>query len=549
MVEFYLTIHTRSNTHNMLKTKVILFLLFISVSICASNKLDSLFKEIDDAIKRSEFYTQQREDRIDDIKSERLKTPKMSDKRYEKNMELYQEYKSFICDSAITYLNHNITLGKILHNPNFEYESSILLASLLGSTAMYLEAADLLSTIPVSNLSKELLIDYYIASNNIYSELALYTSDKSGVERYRKISEAYKDSLYSVISFESESYLIVKFNDILYNGSVKEARKISESLLSKEKFGEGRYALMAYYQALTYKQEGNRESEKYYLAMSALSDIYTATKDHASLWMLAQILFEEGDDIERAYNYISYSWSATAFYNSQLRNRQISGILSIIDKAYQATIKQQNKKLQLYLAAISLLSFLLFFALIYIYKQMKRLSVARLNLQRVNGQLKVLNKDLSESNQIKDEYIGRFINLSSSYIDKFDLFRKMVNKNLSIGKIDELIKITRSTKTLDDNLKDLYDNFDNAFLQIFPDFVDKFNALLKEEHHIIPKNEELLTTELRIFALIRIGIEDSSQIADFLRYSVNTIYNYRAKVKNYAAGSRDEFEHDVKKIR
>lgn len=180
---------------------------------------------------------------------------------------------------------------------------------------------------------------------------------------------------------------------------------------------------------------------------------------------------------------------------------------------------------------------------------MKRLSVARLNLQRVNGQLKVLNKDLSESNQIKDEYIGRFINLSSSYIDKFDLFRKMVNKNLSIGKIDELIKITRSTKTLDDNLKDLYDNFDNAFLQIFPDFVDKFNALLKEEHHIIPKNEEILTTELRIFALIRIGIEDSSQIADFLRYSVNTIYNYRAKVKNYAAGSRDEFEHDVKKIR
>ncbi|GAB1415491.1 DUF6377 domain-containing protein [Paludibacter sp.] len=533
----------------MSKYTIIFFCLIFSLTITASDKVESVLKEIDVAIKNSSVYTNKHEKQIENLKTSRKATPQVSLRRYNINKELYKAYKAFVCDSAIVYLNDNIQTATALHNDSLAYESSIQLAHLLASTAMYKEAADLMASIPISKLSGKLLLDYYVALDHIYSELSLYTLDKISASKYRHMSESYKDSLYKKLPHDSEQFLIMDFINKLYNASVSEARNISEKLLSNEKIGQGKYALMAYYQALTYRREGDRENEKYYFALSALSDIYSATKDHASLWMLAQILFEEGDNIERAYNYISYSWSATAFYNSQLRNRQSSGILSLIDKAYQATIKQQNTKLQLYLIAISLLLLLLIFALFYIYKQMKRLSIARENLQRVNSQLKVLNKDLSESNQIKDEYIGRFINLSSSYIDKFDMFRKMVNKNLSIGKVDELIKITRSTQILDDNLHELYSNFDNAFLQIFPDFVQKFNALLQSEYHIMPKKNELLTTELRIFALIRIGIEDSSQIAEFLRYSVNTIYNYRAKVKNYAIGSRDNFENDVKKIR
>jgi DNA-binding CsgD family transcriptional regulator len=170
-------------------------------------------------------------------------------------------------------------------------------------------------------------------------------------------------------------------------------------------------------------------------------------------------------------------------------------------------------------------------------------------LKQINGCLQSTNIELSESNQIKEEYIGRFIKLCSTYIDKLDAYRRMVSKKISGGQTAELLRIARSQDTLDLELKELYDNFDSAFLQLFPDFVKRFNELLQPDAAILPKKGELLNTELRIFALVRLGIEDSSQIAEFLRYSVNTIYNYRAKVKNKAQVSRDDFENMVRNIR
>ena len=230
---------------------------------------------------------------------------------------------------------------------------------------------------------------------------------------------------------------------------------------------------------------------------------------------------------------------------------------------YQAMIEKQNDRLQQNLLLITALLVLLIVALGYIYRQMKKLADARNHLQVANGQLNGLNEELrqmnsclsstnielSESNQIKEEYIARFIKLCSTYINRLDAYRRMVNKKVSAGQIAELLKITRSQDALDEELEELYANFDTAFLHLFPNFVGKFNDLLQDNEHILPKKDELLNTELRIFALIRLGIEDSSQIAEFLRYSVNTIYNYRAKVRNKARGSRDDFEILVRKIR
>ena len=302
--------------------------------------------------------------------------------------------------------------------------------------------------------------------------------------------------------------------------------------------------------------------EKEYLCLSAIADIRSAIKDHASLWTLAELLYEDGN-IERAYQYMRFSWNATKFYNARLRSWQSSGVLSLIDKTYQAMIEKQNKRLQMYLLLITGLLVLLITALGYIYSQMKKLSDARNHLQLANGQLNALNEELrqmndcltsanvelSESNQIKEEYIARFIKLCSTYIDRLDAYRRMVNKKIAGGKVAELLKITRSQDALEEELVELYVNFDTAFLHLFPDFVKKFNDLLQENGRIVLKKDELLNTELRIYALIRLGIEDSSQIAEFLRYSVNTIYNYRAKVRNKARVSRDDFEDMVRKIR
>jgi DNA repair exonuclease SbcCD ATPase subunit len=169
-------------------------------------------------------------------------------------------------------------------------------------------------------------------------------------------------------------------------------------------------------------------------------------------------------------------------------------------------------------------------------------------LSTLNSQLSTLNSQLSESNRVKEEYIGRFMSLCSQYIDKLDDYRKMVNKKMKNKELDELYRLSKSSELKEQEVEELLQNFDSVFLHLFPNFVNDFNALLQPEMQIHPKSENRLVTEIRIFALIRLGIEDSSKIAEFLHYSVNTIYNYRARIKNGALDNRESFERRVKML-
>jgi len=196
----------------------------------------------------------------------------------------------------------------------------------------------------------------------------------------------------------------------------------------------------------------------------------------------------------------------------------------------------------------TVLTILLVIAIGYVYIQMKRLAEARNKLHVSNDHLTDLNSQLLDSNKIKDEYIGRFLSLCSFYIDKLDGFRNTVIKKAKAGQVSEYLTSSKIRALKDEDLEDLLRNFDHAFLCLVPNFVEEFNKLLKPEVRIKPDSSELLNTELRLFALIRLGVEDSSKIAEFLHYSVNTIYNYRAKVKSSAIVSRDEFEKRVKEI-
>ena len=547
-----------------MKTNRLLFLilLFSNCHLLVGENVDSLLNVLDKSIEGHQEYVSQKENYIRKLKETAANIPAISPERYELNMQIYKEYKAFICDSAIQYLNENIFLAGQLQDMKREIDAELLLSRQLSSSGMYKEAVDILETVERQKVDKSQLLDYYSAFNHIYSEIAVYTQDQYSLSRYWDISGIYKDSLSALLEPQSEQYLVLKESSYRDAGQFDEAFKINDIRLNEAAFGTPQYALVTYYRSLIYQFQRDVENEKYYLILSAISDIQSANKDHASLWMLAQLLYEEGD-VERAYRYMRFSWNETKSYNARLRSWQSAGILSMIDKTYQAMSEKQNRALQIYLVLISALTLLLVAATIYIYRQMKRLSVARNHLQTANGKLKTLNEELqqmnvnlqsanlelSESNQIKEEYIALFVKLCSTYIDKLDAYRRMVNRKISSGQTEELFRITRSQKALDDELKELYDNFDTAFLHLFPDFVGKFNALLQEDGRIVLKKGELLNTELRIFALIRLGIDDSSQIAEFLRYSVNTIYNYRAKVKNKACVARDDFEKLVEQIR
>lgn len=547
-----------------MEKKYLLFLLFLSFSIFsrADKTLDSLLHVLDQTLLEHETYVVQRESRIGHLKELVQGAAAHSIERYNLNNQIYKEYKAFICDSAIHYLNENIRIADSLYDGDRRIESKLQLSLLLSSTGMYTESIDVLKSVGRREIASRLISDYYTCFDHVYGELSVYTQDKTLSGQYWSISQAYRDSLSAILPPQSEEYLMMREALFRDQHLYEEALKVNDLRLAKVEPNTPQYALVTYHRSLIGKHSNDSTGEKQNLCLSAISDIRSAIKDHASLWMLAQLLYEEGD-MERAYQYMRFSWNETKFYNARLRSWQSADVLSLIDKTYQAMIEKQKDRLQQNLLLITALLILLIAAFGYIYRQMKKLADARNHLQTANSQLNALNEELrqmntclsstnvelSESNQIKEEYIARFIKLCSTYINRLDAYRRMVNKKVSAGQIAELLKITRSQDALDEELEELYANFDTAFLHLFPDFVKKFNTLLQDNEHILLKKDELLNTELRIFALIRLGINDSSQIAEFLRYSVNTIYNYRAKVKNKARGSRENFEDLVRRIR
>ena len=263
-------------------------------------------------------------------------------------------------------------------------------------------------------------------------------------------------------------------------------------------------------------------------------------------------------------------------FGTRMRSWQISPLLSIIDSNYQKQINRQNQKLIIFISIISVMSLMLLSLLFFVYRQKRKLSDARNELKLINEKLVVLNQDLlkanddldtsnhklsctnqklglsnqrlNESNRVKEEYIGRFLSMCSQYVDKLDDYRKMVNKKMKNKELESLFNISRSTEFKEKELDELYANFDSIFLHLFPHFVEDFNAMLKPEVRIHLKDSYRLSTDIRIFALIRLGIDDSSKIAEFLHYSVNTIYNYRARIKNGVLEDRDNFERRVKDL-
>ncbi len=501
----------------------------------------ALLHLLDEAIGTHKQYTDIRESRIARLKQRLADTDTADVAFFKWNGEIYKEYKAYVCDSAIHYLNANLVWAERRGSSEKACETRLELAYLMAATGMYEEASELLRQIDRTALPPRLLPDYYHCRYKLYEESGFYTSDDSFRERYQTLATCYEDSLMQLLPPASPLFLERQEERKAAQGDMDAALAINDARLNGVRPDTPEYALVTYQRSLLYRRLKNREEEKRYLALSALTDIRLCITDHASLWNLAQLLYEEGD-IEHAYRYIRFSWDETNRYNARSRNLQTAGILSLIDLTYQAMQEKQNDCLRLYVALVCALALLLIAALAFIWRQMERLSAARSRLEQTNRQLLV-------SNRIKEEYIGRFMKLCSVYIDRLDAYRRMVKKKISAGQTEELLQMVRSREVADAGLKELYVNFDSAFLSIFPDFIEQFNELLQPGEHIVPRKGELLTTELRIFALIRLGIDDSSQIAEFLRYSVNTIYNYRAKVKNKARISRDDFETRLMQIR
>jgi hypothetical protein len=329
------------------------------------------------------------------------------------------------------------------------------------------------------------------------------------------------------------------------NGEYSEAYHILKEIYVKQNSSGNSYAIGAMGMAKLYHLMDSSYQEKKYLILASIADIKMYRKENEALLTLAMLLYDEGD-INRAYNYVTVALEDANFYNSRFRNTVIGRVQPLIENTYLFKIQQQKDRLHLFAILLVFLVIALIITLFLIFRQNRIVSKARKNLIIVNEQLVRLNRNLDEANLVKEEYIGYFMNQCSVYIDKMNNYRKLIYRKVNARQIDELYSLTSSTRAVDEAINELFNNFDEVFLKLYPGFVEKVNSLLKEgEAYRVKKG---LNTELRILALIRLGIIDTNQIAVFLRNSVQTIYNYRSKLRKKAKTDQDDFEEKIKKI-
>jgi hypothetical protein len=544
----------------MLKRLLCLFILVWGYWLCEGNETDSLLVQLEQTMLLRQQYQREKELRIISMKN--MITSNMPEKqRFDIHSGIIQEYIPFNFDSTLHYIDLNLAIARNLKNTDMFNQASLYLSEILASSGRYKEAIDIQDGLTREQLTGEMLKKYFFNYWKVYSELSFYTPLHGPMNRYAPLCKAYSDSLLKILDKNSADYLFIVEKELRDSRRLDECKEVNSRRLMLSQPGTRDYSIATFERAILCEMIGDHDLQKQYLILSALSDIRASIKDNASMTQLSMIFYKE-KDIKRAYEYIQFSFADAQFFNSRLRFIEISNILSVINEAYQIQTDKQKQKLKVTVNIISLLSVVLLLALFYIYKQMKVVSRARRQLQEANqklgglntdlynanNQLNNLNRELSESNHVKEQYIGSFLAVCSNYIDKLDNYRKMVNKNIVARKVEELYEMTKSRNIIEEELKEFYENFDNTFLHIYPNFVEELNALLLEEERINLKSGELLNTELRIFALIRLGITDSSAIAGLLRYSVNTIYNYRVKIKNKAAVPREHFEDLVMKI-
>ncbi len=545
----------------------VLLLLPIFVLAQEHVDLDSRFRQIDEAIAESPRFVAQREAKIASARHAFEQTS--GQQKYEEGFRLYELYRPFVSDSAIYFLRQCITLAEQQGDHAASVRCRSLLAIRCSNIGLYDEALNILDSIRLGNgLDKTVLGTYYEAYNNVYGELSYYTRLDDMRRNYQEKEQHYKQLMFDNLPPTSESCLLRREQTAQAEGRLDEAMAINDEWMKTVEPGSHPYALTALYRYIEYKLQGDTTQMMYWLTESVLADIRNAAMDQGSMWELANELMISGD-VDRASHYISYTSDCANRYGSRQRNWQITPLLSHIATEYKAQSERTTSQLWLTLAVISILALLLLGALFFVHRRNTQLHAARNDLKASNAQLSTLNSQLStqkdelatlnsqlstlnaqltESNRVKEEYIGRFMSLCAQYIDKLDNYRKMVNKKMKNKELDELFQISKSTELKEKELEELYENFDTVFLHLFPNFIDGFNALLLPEMRIHPKEENRLTTDIRIFALIRLGFEDSSKIAEFLHYSVNTIYNYRARIKNGALGNREQFEKQVKTL-
>ncbi|MFI5159594.1 MAG: DUF6377 domain-containing protein, partial [Sphingobacteriales bacterium] len=396
-------------------------------------------------------------------------------------------------------------------------------------------------------------IAYYFLKGRSYFDLSDFdrNTDYSAVYDPRGI--ACIDSALKLSTPGSFNFLELNGLKALRTKNYRDGVRYYTQLLDLPRLTPHQYAVNACSLSYIYEIQGHQAESINLLIKAAISDIQSVTEETVAMYKVANYLYRKGD-IKKADTYISEAMDEATFYGARQRQATISSILPIIEAQRISAVEQQRRSLLIYSSIITVLVlFVLVFAYI-IFRQLKRLraadeiiKTANITLQENNKSLEELNKNLSTANKIKNEYIGYYFNINSIYIEKLESFQKSLEKKINSKRFEDASAAVKNLN-LENERQQLFHTFDQVFLKLFPDFINKFNALFDDEEDILIPDGQLLSTEHRIFALIRMGIHDNDRIARLLGYSVNTIYAYKNRIKTRSFVPNDEFEHRIMQI-
>lgn len=535
--------------------------LFIAaVFTSCADKTDETILQLDEAMSKKAFYEQNLLDRVSVLRSilDGARDPAQA---YDIRKRIAEEFFSYSMDSTIATLQTNRALAYEMGDKYRMVETSIMMAEEYTMAGYYLEAKALLDAIDRKELSGELIKDYYAARHSLAGESLAYTSDRYMKADLEDEREYYRNLLLDILDPESSDYHYMKMEESALAGDSATALEHARALVDLAAEYSHDYAIGAYF-CYEYTDSSDSEARKQWLARSSTADVMCATRDYASLNTLSALLFSEGD-LDRAFRYAAdHCMSDAIAFGGKLRPWQVAKFFSRIEMAYQErTARQQRVQLWMIfiLSGLVIAVGLLF---ILLFQRQKVLDETRLklsesyvklenqnnNLVTVNQRVMALNKELAEADKLKESFIALFLGILSENIDANRQYKNRVLRNIRRGKAADVAAEIEDLPPIDEDIAEFYKMFDRTFIDLYPNFVEKFNSLLQDGEAITPKGDDLLTPELRIFALIKMGITDSGKIATLLHYSVNTIYNYRAKIKNKAKGNRDAFEDRVKEL-
>lgn len=531
--------------------------------------------QLDSLIDNNVSFERDKLIRIEDLKN-RLSKANNSSEEYSLASILADEYYSYNSDSALKYINRAIDLASQNNNEEWLVHSKIKKAGFFTVTGMLTESRDLMQSINPANLSTNLLVEYYGQLIYLYSHLGNYSGGNNNDFYIRE--KVYKDSIMGIIPENHPEYLWYKGLNIL-GTNVPKANTISalEKYTANIKTDTPEKAKLYYILAKLYQDEGDMENYRKNMTMSAISDVKTSNFcELSSLEELASIMYNNGEgDIPHAYKYINYCLSKALAYPNRVKAYGISGSIGTINDAYQIRLKEQQENASRMLLWLWILVGILALAIITIIIMYLRIQKQKLNLknannkltknvadlektelklneintklQNLNQRLHSKNEELNEANYVKEKYICNIFSICSGYIDKIASLKRKIHISLVSKKFNEIEKETEDFD-MREEMKEFYRSFDTIFLNIYPDFINDFNSLLQEDQKIYPKPGELLNTELRIYALIRLGITDSIKIAEFLHCKPQTVYNNRFRVRNKAIIDKKNFAQTVRNL-